>query len=82
MDDAPPAASQEIYELAVQVDDLGVSARHRAIVRAALIDLGRQMETPPVSWEALRETVSLAMDHPELARRLMPIVLPYFDQAA
>ena len=82
--DEPPVseAAQDVYDLAVHVDDLGVSPQQRAIVRAALIDLGRQMDVPPVHWEALRETVSLAMDHPELARRLLPIVLPFFDQAA
>jgi hypothetical protein len=81
-EDSISPAAQEVYDLAIQIDELGVSPQLIAIMRATLIDLGRQMETPPVGWEALRETVSLAMEHPELARRLMPIVLPYFDQAA
>mgnify|MGYP001581594061 CR=1 FL=1 len=75
-------AARELLALAVQVAELGVPARERAIVRAALIDLGRQMESPPINWEALRETVAFAMDHPALARRVLPLVLPYLDRAA
>jgi hypothetical protein len=75
-------AARELLALAAQVDELGVSVRERAIVRAALIDLGRQMESPPINWEALREAVALAMEHPALARRVLPLILPYLDRAA
>jgi hypothetical protein len=40
------------------------------------------MDTPPVNLGALRETVAFAMDHPDLARRVLPLVLPYLDLAA
>jgi hypothetical protein len=75
-------AARELLALAAQLSDLGVSVRERAIVRAALIDLGRQMESPPINWETLRDTVALAMEHPALARRVLPLVLPYLDRAA
>ncbi len=29
-----------------------------------------------------RETVAFAMDHPALARRVLPLILPYLDRAA
>ena len=75
-------AARELLALAGQVEELGVPSRERGIVRAALIDLGRQMESPPINWEALRETVAFAMDYPALARRVLPLVLPYLDHAA
>lgn len=75
-------AAREVMELAGQVEALGVPTRESAIVRAALIDLAHQMESPPIHWGALRDTVAFAMDHPDLARRLMPLVLPYLDLAA
>ena len=78
----PTPAAQDVLSLAGQVEELGVPARERPIVRAALIDLARQMDSPPVHWGALRETVRFAMDHPELARRVLPLVLPYLDLAA
>jgi hypothetical protein len=81
----PPAttpAAQDLMALADRVDELGVPSRERPIVRAALIDLARQMESPPVNWEALRDTIAYAMDHPALARRILPLVLPYLDRAA
>lgn len=81
----PPAmtpAAQDLMALADRVDELGVPVRERSILRAALIDLARQMESPPVNWEALRETVAYAMDHQALARRMLPLVLPYLDRAA
>lgn len=79
---SPSPAAQDVMTLAEQVEELGVPARERPIVRAALIDLARQMDTPPVNWGALRETVAFAMDHPDLARRVLPLVLPYLDLAA
>ncbi len=82
----PPAhatpATSEVLALAARLEQLGVPLRHRAIVRAALIDLGRQMESPPVYWDSIRQAVGLAMDHPDLARRVLPLLLPYLDQAA
>ena len=81
---ATPDASgaRELLALAGQLEALGVPARERAIVRAALVDLGRQMASPPIDWDALRETVGFAMNHPALARRVLPLVLPYLDRAA
>lgn len=79
---ATPPDVREVLELAGLVEEFGVSPRESAIVRAALIDLARQMESPPVYWGALQETVGFAMHHPELARRVLPLVLPYLDRAA
>ena len=85
---ASPSASPaetgvaEVMALVERLDDLGVPVRHHAIVRAALIDLGRQMESPPIYWDSIRQAITLAMDHPELARRVLPLLMPYLDRAA
>jgi len=75
-------AAQDIMDLAELVGELGVPARERAILRASLIDLARQMDTPSLQWDALRDTVAFAMQYPGVARRLMPLVMPYLDLAA
>lgn len=76
------SAASEARGLATQLEDLGVPLRHQAVLRAALVDLGRQMESPPVYWDSIRQAVALVMDHPHLARRVLPLLMPYLDQAA
>jgi hypothetical protein len=71
-----------LQALSGQLEALGVPARERPMVRAALVDLGRQMEAPPIHWDALREVVGFAMNHPALARHVLPLILPYLDRAA
>ena len=78
----PTPTATEVLAMAAGVEELGVPPQRRAIVRAALIDLGRQMDSPPVHWQAIRQALSFAMDHPQLARRLIPLLLPYLDEAA
>ena len=33
-------------------------------------------------WSTLQRAVTLSMKHPELAKRLMPVVLPWLNRAA
>jgi hypothetical protein len=68
--------------MAATVDQLGVPPQRRAIVRAALIDLGHQMDAPPVHWVAIRQALAFIMDYPQIARRVIPMLLPYLDEAA
>jgi hypothetical protein len=79
---APPPAVRELLALARSVDDLGVPRERRALVRAALSDLGQQMEASPVQWSAIRQTVAFVLDYPQIARRVIPLLLPYLDEAA
>jgi len=79
---APPPAAREVLAMASAVDHLGVPPQRRAIVRAALIDLGHQMETPPVHWAAIRQAMAFMLDYPQIARRVLPMLLPYLDEAA
>jgi hypothetical protein len=79
---APTLAAREVLSMAGLVAELGVPAQRRAIVRAALIDLGRQMDSPPVHWSAIRQALSFMLDYPQIARRVLPLLMPYLEEAA
>ena len=79
---APPPVVRELLAMARSVDDLGVPRERRALVRAALSDLGQQMEAPTVHWSAIRQTMAFVLDYPLIARRVIPLLLPYLDEAA
>jgi len=41
--------------------------------------LARQIEERTADWETLRDAFSLAMDYPPLARRVVPLLVPFLD---
>ena len=71
-----------ISALALEVEALGVPEGHRARARAVLLDLSRNLEAPNLRWETLRGAMAFVMEFPALGRRMMPLLLPYFDRAA
>jgi hypothetical protein len=71
-----------IAALALEVEALGVPEGHRSRARAVLLDLSRRLDSPNLSWEALREAMSFVMEYPSLGRRMVPLLLPYLDRAA
>ena len=80
---APPVrASRDMRALAAAVDQLGVPRERQEIVRAALLDLGQQMDAPQAQWAALRQGMTFLMEYPQVARRVIPMLLPYLDEAA
>jgi len=67
------------------VDELtlmGVPTTRQSETRARLLDLARRMEANDLQWSALSKAVWFAMEYPEVARRLMPLLLPWIDRAA
>jgi hypothetical protein len=72
----------QILQLATELDRLGVPEAQRPLARAFLMDLARLMEKGEVSWDVLRDAMQMVMQFPPLARRAMPLLLPYLDQAA
>lgn len=71
--------------VASMVEDLGplgVPVARQAETRARLLDLARRLESGELDWAALRKAVWFAMEYPEVARRLMPVLLPWIDRAA
>lgn len=71
-----------LSSLAADVSRLGVPEGRRAAARALLLDLAKHLETRDIDWSMLRGTMSFAMEYPDLAKRLMPILLPWFERAA
>jgi hypothetical protein len=71
-----------VAALASDVGRLGVSEGSRGSMRAMLFDLARNMDAGSLEWAMLRDAVAQAMESPELARRLLPVVLPWLDRAA
>ncbi len=79
---ARDSAAGRLLALAARVDALGVPEGHRARARATLTDLARQVEEPEIAWEALREGVTVIMEFPPVARRALPLLIPFLDAAA
>ena len=72
---AVDAMAQDLTRMAVPIE-------RQPEVRARLMDLARRIERGDLEWSALRKAVWFAMEYPELARRLMPVLLPWIDRAA
>jgi hypothetical protein len=74
--------SSQLMQLASDVESLGVSEGQRALTRATLVDLARLLETGDISWDTLRDAIQFLMQFPPLARRALPLLMPYLDIAA
>jgi hypothetical protein len=81
-DAATNGAASEVLAIAAKLDQLGVPKPRRAMVRAALLDLADQMEESPVDWPAFRQALAFILDYPQVARRVIPMLVPYLDEAA
>jgi hypothetical protein len=68
--------------IAAEAESLGVPERHRAITRAAMLDLAGHLDQHDLTWQTLREAVHFVMEYPMLARRVLPLLLPYLEEAA
>ena len=75
-------AGQSLMALAVELEDLGVTEAHRARIRDVLLELARNLDTDRLTWDQLRHATDTAMSFPVLAKRLLPILMPYMDRAA
>ena len=73
----PVAAA--LAALAAEVAHLGVPDGQRAGARAALLDLGRQFDEETLTWKELRNAIAFVMEYPPLARRVVPMLIPYLE---
>jgi len=71
-----------VATLASDAGRLGVPDDAREKLRDALLEVARQFEAKSPQWVALQKAVTVSMEHPEVARRLMPVVLPWMHRAA
>ena len=72
----------EILEISGRAAEFGVPEGRRAHARAYLAELARQLENQDLSWNTLRDSIQFLMEFPPLARRVLPLLLPFLDQAA
>jgi hypothetical protein len=61
---------------------LGVPVTRQSETRARLLNLAHRVEGADLEWNAIRKAVWFAMEYPEVARRLMPLLLPWIDRAS
>jgi len=54
----------------------------RSSARSALLDLARHLEHHDLTWDVLREAVTFVMEYPAIGRRVLPLLLPYLEEAA
>jgi hypothetical protein len=83
--DGPGLGDPDAIALASMAEDLermGVPAERQPEIRARLMDLARRLEAGEFEWGSLRKAVWFAMEYPALARRVMPLLLPWIDRAA
>lgn len=71
-----------VATLAADVGRLGVPEGMRASIASRLLDVARRLEEGSLDWALLRGTVTDAMQYPDLAKRLLPILLPWLERAA
>jgi hypothetical protein len=78
LSDVSPATAA-LTALAVQIAALGVPAAQRTATRAALLELANELEQGTATWESLRGVLTTVLEHPQLARRVVPLLIPYLD---
>jgi hypothetical protein len=71
-----------IATLGAELGRHGVPEAAREELRAQLAQLALQLEAGQPEWERLRTVVAGAMAWPDLARRVVPVLLPWFERAA
>ncbi len=71
-----------IATFAVDLARLDVPEAMRVSLAARLIEVARHVETGELDWALLRALVTDAMQYPQLARRLLPVLLPWLERAA
>lgn len=72
----------EILALAGIVAEFGVPEHRLQHARTSLAELARHLENGDLTWQQLREAVHFLLEFPPLARRILPLLLPFLDDAA
>jgi hypothetical protein len=71
-----------VATLAGDLTRLGVPDAATGDLRAALLELASQLDAGQPTWDALSVAVAGSMAFPDLARRLLPVLLPWLERAA
>lgn len=71
-----------VASLVVDLGKFGVPENMKSSIAARLIEVARHLEDGTLDWALLRGVVTDAMQYPELAKRLVPVLLPWLERAA
>lgn len=71
-----------VATLVVDLGRLGVPDGMKASLGTRLVDVAKRLEAGDLDWALLRAAVTDAMQYPELAKRLLPVLLPWLERAA
>jgi len=71
-----------VATLVADLGRFGVPEGMKASMAARLVDVAKRLEAGDLDWALLRAAVTDAMQYPELARRLLPVLLPWLERAA
>lgn len=74
--------ARSFITMAADIEELGVPEGHRDRVRLALLDLAHHVDCGSITWELMRDAVTLVMHYPKLGRQAVPLLLPFLDNAA
>ena len=75
-------AAREIAMVAAALEFLDVPPARRRPLAAALFELSHAIDGVSPEWADLRRGVNVVMEHPAVARRVLPHVLPFINKAA
>jgi len=76
---AHPPAATAFATLAAEVARLGVPESQRAAARAALTDVAQRLASGTLKWDSVCQVLTMAAAYPELARRAIPLIVPFLD---
>ena len=74
--------AQELAAMALELDMLRVPPARRRALGIALLELARALEEGDPDWGQLRDGVYFVMEYPAVARRALPHLLPFIQNAA
>lgn len=79
---AEPPASADLARVADELDALGVPPTRAAEIRRSLLALARATRSGPPGWDLVADALEHSGASPALARRLLPLLLPFTERAA
>jgi hypothetical protein len=71
-----------LFALAGDLEEIGVPEDHIERVRDELLTMARALGQGDPDWATLRRATAAVMEYPELGRKAVPLLLPYFEIAA
>ncbi len=78
----PPASVVDLTLLATEIESLGLAPGDVPAAREALLAVARAAQRGTPDWDLVREALRQAAGSPALARRAVPLLMAFLEQAA